>query len=120
MKIAFTTNGNDLNALLDNRFGRAVRFLIYDTDSQSFSLIDNQQNLNAAQGAGVQSAETIARQGVQVLISGQCGPKAYRVLSSAGIKIYTAGVMKIAEALAQYQAGQLLELKSEDVAGHWI
>ena len=53
MKIVFTTSGSDLNALLDTRFGRAPKFLVYDLDSGKFEVIDNQQNLNAAQGAGI-------------------------------------------------------------------
>jgi predicted Fe-Mo cluster-binding NifX family protein len=61
MKVAFTTSGNDLNAPLDSRFGRAPKFLVYDLDSETFEVVDNQQNLNAAQGAGMQPAETVAR-----------------------------------------------------------
>jgi len=120
MKIAFTTSGNDLKASLDSRFGRAPKFMVYDLESETFTVIDNQQNLNAAQGAGIQSAETVARLGVQALVSGHCGPKAFRVLTAAGIKIYTTEATTIAEALAQYRAGKLVESKSEDVAGHWI
>jgi len=120
MKIAFTTSGNDLKAPLDSRFGRAPKFMVYDLESETFTVIDNQQNLNAAQGAGIQSAETVARLGVQALVSGHCGPKAFRVLTAAGIKIYTTEATTIAEALAQYRAGKLVESKSEDVAGHWI
>jgi hypothetical protein len=58
MKIVFTTSGSDLNDPLDSRFGRAPKFLVYDLDSETFELVDNQQNLNAAQGTEIQSAET--------------------------------------------------------------
>ena len=74
MKIAFSTSGNDLNAPLDTRFGRAAKFLIYDTESQSVALVDNTQNLTAAQGAGIQSAQNVAASGAQALVSGHCGP----------------------------------------------
>jgi predicted Fe-Mo cluster-binding NifX family protein len=60
MKIAFSTSGSDLSAPLDSRFGRAPKFLVYDLESGNFEVIDNQQNLNATQGAGIQSAETVA------------------------------------------------------------
>lgn len=53
MKVAFTISGNDRDASLDSRFGRALGFIIYDTDNGTFDVIDNQQNLNAAQGAGI-------------------------------------------------------------------
>jgi len=119
MKIAFSTSGSDLNAPLDTRFGRAAKFLVYDTETKNFTMIDNTQNLNAAQGAGIQSAQNVATSGAQALVSGHCGPKAFRVLLAAGIKAYTSNVATVSEALAQYQAGSLTELKSADVEGHW-
>ena len=60
MKIAFSTSGADLSAPLDTRFGRAPKFLVYDTDAATFALVDNAQNLNAAQGAGIQSAQRVS------------------------------------------------------------
>ncbi len=119
MKIVFTTSGNDLNAPLDSRFGRAAMFLVYDLDTNTFEVIDNQKNLNAAQGAGIQSAETVARLGAKALVTGHCGPKAFRVLLAAGIKIYNTDARTVAEALEHYRAGKLTEARSADVEGHW-
>jgi len=119
MKIVFTTSGNDLNAPLDSRFGRAPKFLAYDLDSEIFEVVDNQQNMNAAQGAGIQSAETVARLGAKALVTGHCGPKAFRVLLAAGIKIYNTEAHTVAEALEQYRAGKLKEARAADVEAHW-
>lgn len=119
MKIVFTTSGSDLNAPLDSRFGRASKFLVYDLDSETFEVIDNQQNLNAAQGAGIQSAEAVARLGAKALVTGHCGPKAFRVLLTAEIKIYNTDARTVAEALDLYRAGKLTEANSADVEGHW-
>ena len=118
MKIAFTTTGDTLDAPFNSTFGRAPKFLIYDLDNSSFEVIDNQQNLNAAQGAGVQSAQTIAQSGAQCLISGHCGPKAFRVLSTAGVKVYYSTATTVAEALAQFGANTLTAAESSDVDGH--
>ena len=119
MKIAFTTSGDDLNAPLDDRFGRAPKFLIYDLESSAFELVDNKQNLNAAQGAGIQSAEAVARSGAKAIVTGHCGPKAFRVLSAAGIRIFNTSASTVAEALDLYRAGKLTEAKSADVEAHW-
>ena len=119
MKIAFSTSGSDLNAPLDSRFGRAARFLVYDTETASFAVIDNQQNLNAAQGAGIQSAQTVAAGGAQALVTGHCGPKAFRVLAAAGIKVYTSDASTVAAALELYREGKLKESVAADVEGHW-
>ena len=120
MKLIFTTAGNDLDALLDPSFGRARNFLLYDLDSGTSQVISNQQNLNAAQGAGIQSAQRVAGTGAQALVSGHCGPKAFAVLQAAGIKVYTSNAQTIADALKAYQDGQLDEIKSADVEGHWM
>jgi predicted Fe-Mo cluster-binding NifX family protein len=120
MKIAFTTSGDDLNAPLDSRFGRTPKFLTYDLDTETFEVVDNEQNLNAAQGAGIQSAGTVARLGANALVTGHCGPKAFRVLMEAGIKIYNTDAPTVAEALELYKAGKLTEAGSADVEGHWV
>jgi predicted Fe-Mo cluster-binding NifX family protein len=119
MKIAFSTSGNELNAPLDTRFGRALKFLIYDLENETFDLVDNKQNLNATQGAGIQSAGTVARTGAQALISGHCGPKAFSVLLAAGIKVFYSDVPTVADALDAYRQGKLIESKTADVDGHW-
>jgi predicted Fe-Mo cluster-binding NifX family protein len=119
MKIAITTSGNDLNAPLDSRFGRAPKFLIYDLESKTFEVADNMQNLNAAQGAGIQSAQNVARLGAGAVITGHCGPKAFRVLEAAKIKIYSTAAATVSEAIEQYRDGKLSEAAAADVEEHW-
>ena len=119
MKIVFTTSGSELSAPLDARFGRAPKFLVYDLERGEFEVIDNRQNLNALQGAGIQAAQIVARSGAQCLVTGHCGPKAFRVLAAAGIKIFPSDAPTVAAALEQYRAGKLAEAKAADVEGHW-
>ena len=119
MKVAFTTTGDTLDAPLDSRFGRAQKFLVYDLDRGTFEIIDNQQNLNAAQGAGIQSAETVARLGVGSVVTGHCGPKAFRVLAAAKIAVYSTEAPTVSEALRALRSGALKAAASADVEGHW-
>ena len=119
MKLIFTTSGNNLDALLAPSFGRTRNFLLYDPESGTSQLISNQQNLNAAQGAGIQAAQTIVKAGAQALITGHCGPKAFRVLEAAGVKVYNTDAPTIAEALARFRAGKLTEAMAANVEGHW-
>lgn len=119
MKIAFTTSGNELTAPLDTRFGRALKFLVYDLEKDTFEVVDNEQNLNAAQGAGIQSAGTVARSGAQALVSGHCGPKALRVLLAANISLFYSDAPTVAAALDAFRQGALVESKTADVEGHW-
>lgn len=120
MKIAFTTSGDNLGAPLDNRFGRAAKFLVYDLDADSFEILDNIQNLNAAQGAGIQSAEAVVRSGAECLVTGHCGPKAYRVLSAANVKVYNTDASTVTEGLRLFREGKLSQAGSADVEGHWV
>lgn len=119
MKLAFTTSGENLDSALDPSFGRARSFLIYDLATQDFAIISNQQNLNAAQGAGIQSAQTIVKAGVQALVTGHCGPKAFRVLDAAGVKVFNTDARTVTDALARYRAGKLDAEEAANVEGHW-
>ncbi len=119
MKLIFTTNGCDVDAPLDPSFGRARNFLLHDPDSGMSQVIGNQQNLNAAQGAGIQAAQTIVKAGAEALITGHCGPKAFRVLAAAGVKVYNTDAPTVAEALARFRTGLLTEATSANVEGHW-
>ena len=113
MKIAITTSSNSLSAEQNKTFGRAPGFLIYDTENQTHEFIDNQQNIQAAQGAGIQSAQNIIATGAQCVISGQCGPKALRVLQSAGVKIYNSDATTVKESIDLFNEGALEELQGQ-------
>ncbi|MEJ2124510.1 MAG: NifB/NifX family molybdenum-iron cluster-binding protein [Alphaproteobacteria bacterium] len=109
MKIAFTTPGPDMTAPMDPRVGRAASFLIFDTGSNDFVLIDN-TNIAAAHGAGLKAAEAIVKAGATVLITGECGPKALSILQKAGVKVFSAQSMSVSDALKDFQAGRLGEI----------
>jgi len=120
MKIAFTTSGNDLDAPLDSRFGRAPKFIVYEMESGAFEVVDNAKSMNAAQGAGIQAAETIVRLGASCVMTGHCGPKAFRVLSAAGVKVYSIDAATVSEALDRFLTERIAPLDSADVEGHHV
>jgi predicted Fe-Mo cluster-binding NifX family protein len=121
MKYAISVREEDINTTVDTRFGRAKMFAIYDSETQECTWHANSQNLQAAQGAGIQTAQNIVNLGAQAVISGHCGPKAYRVLNTAGIKIYTVeDNMIIKEAIQQIEAGTIKAAEGADVEGHWM
>jgi predicted Fe-Mo cluster-binding NifX family protein len=55
----------------------------------------------------------------QVLVTGHCGPKAFRGLAAAGIAIYTSDAPTVAAALELYREGKLKKSEQADVEGHW-
>jgi predicted Fe-Mo cluster-binding NifX family protein len=89
MKIAITSQSIKRDSQLDPRFGRAKNFLIYNDVDDSWEAIDNKQNFEAAQGAGIQAASLVAGKNCNIVITGHCGPKAFQALAAAGVDIYT-------------------------------
>jgi predicted Fe-Mo cluster-binding NifX family protein len=119
MKLAITAQGSGLDSALDPRFGRAKFFVVVDTETGAFSAIDNAVNLNAAQGAGIQAGKRVVELGVDGLITGHAGPKAFTTLRSSGLKVYTGAAGTVADAIEQFKSGRLTALESADVDGHW-
>ncbi len=118
MKIALTTPGDTLQSPLDPSFGRASNFLVYDLQLETFEVISNSQGLQSAQGAGIEAAQTIVKAGARALITGHCGPKAFRVLEAAGVKVFNTDAPTVAEALCRYRSGELSEAVAANVKGH--
>lgn len=119
MKIAVTTTGTDPSADVDPRFGRVKHLLIYDTETGAHGVLDNSEMLGAAQGAGIQTAKRVAELGVEVVLTGHCGPNAFRTLEAAGVKVVTGVEGRIAEAVERFQKGELTPASGADVEGHW-
>jgi predicted Fe-Mo cluster-binding NifX family protein len=119
MKIAITSAGRALDAEVDGRFGRAKFFVIVDTETEGVKVVDNQQNLNAAQGAGIQAAETVVNEGVEVLITGHCGPNAFRTLQAADVKIIVGAQGTVGQMVEKFTKGELEFAQNSDVPGHW-
>jgi len=120
MKVAVSSKGSLLSNGVDQRFGRAACFLIVETETGESQAVKNEQNLNAAQGAGIQSAQTVAAHGVEAVLTGHCGLKAFRVLQAAGIRVYVGADGTVSEAVEKFKAGALEEAAQADVEGHWI
>ena len=119
MKLAITSTDAGTSSTFSATFGRAPCFCIWDQQTEAVTTIDNLQNKNAAQGAGIQAAQTVVKSGAKAVITGHCGPKAYRVLAAAGIRVYYANVRTVEEALGSFQRGELMEATAVDVEGHW-
>jgi len=120
MKVAVTAQGKELSSEIDNRFGRAKWLIFVDTEAGDFQVHDNELNLNAVQGAGIQTGQNIANLGVEAVITGNVGPNAFKTLSTAGVKIFLAEKQTVGEAIDLLKAGELKEVNQANVEGHWI
>lgn len=88
MKIAVSSEGPGLESQVDPRFGRAAGFVVVETETMQTSYVDNGASQVAAQGAGIQTAERLAGEGVKAVMSGYVGPKAFMALQAAGMAVY--------------------------------
>jgi predicted Fe-Mo cluster-binding NifX family protein len=120
MKIAITARGEGLDSAVDRVFGRARYFLITDPEGTAVDVLENRQNVNAAQGAGIQSARLIANRAVDVLLTGNVGPNAFRALEAVSIKVCPFGgdILTVRDALAAWKAGRMPEVNAPTAPGH--
>jgi len=119
MKIAVTSTGTDLDSQVDPRFGRAAYILIIDSDSFDFQVLDNKENVNAFKGAGIQAASTVSSKGVEILLTGFCGPNAFKAMNAARIGVANDAKGTVREAVQAYLDGKMPLADEANVEGHW-
>jgi len=119
MKIAVTSKGRELNSQVDPRFGRAAFILVVDADTFDYEVIDNQENVNAFKGAGIQAATLVNNKGGEVLLTGFCGPNAFKVLQAANIAVANNAGGTVREAVEAFRNGELSTADQANVEGHW-
>ena len=118
MRIAVSANSPGLDAEIDPRFGRCQYFIIADPDTMKFEALENSGAM-AGGGAGITTAQTIAGKGIEAVLTGNCGPNAYEVLSVAGIKVFTGVAGKVQDAIEGYKMGKFKASSQPNVAGHF-
>jgi predicted Fe-Mo cluster-binding NifX family protein len=89
-----------------------------DTDTLQYDVLDN-PNIAASGGAGIQTAQLLASQDIQAVITGNCGPNAFMTLEAADIQVFVGASGSIQTVVEQYKQGQLQAASQANVAGHF-
>ena len=118
MKVAVSSTGQDLNALVDARFGRCQYFVIVDSETMEFEAVAN-PSLAAMHGAGIQTAQMVASKGATVVLTGNCGPNAFQTLSAAGVQVIVGVSETVKDAIEKYKRGELQASSQPSVPGHF-
>ena len=118
MKVAISSTGPTLEADVDPRFGRCQYFIVADTETMEFEALDNASAMSSG-GAGISAAQMIAGKSVGAVLTGNCGPNAYQVLSPAGIKVITGVSGKVKDAIEGYRTGRFKESSQANVPDHF-
>ncbi|HSO60299.1 MAG TPA: NifB/NifX family molybdenum-iron cluster-binding protein [Desulfobacterales bacterium] len=116
MKIAISAAGPSIEDYVDPRFGRCACFLIIDSVTLKFEVIENSSK-NLSGGAGIEAAQRVADQGVTHVLTGRCGPKAERVLSAAGISIVDGCEGTVREAVGRFRSWDASSAQHPPVSG---
>ena len=118
MKIAVTSTGVGLDSQVEPRFGRCPFFLIVETETFEFDILEN-PNVARGGGAGIQSAQLLANHGVQTVLTGNCGPNAFATLGAAEIQVITGVSGAVRQAVEQFKKGAFSEAAKPNVDSHF-
>ena len=118
MKIAVSSTGKNMDSQLDPRFGRCAYYLVVDSDDMHFEVYPNESAAMGG-GAGIQASQFLASKGVQVVITGNCGPNAVDTLLAAGIELFTGEQGTIRDVLKKYATGNLKPSNKPTVDSHF-
>jgi len=121
MKVAVSSQGKTLESHVDTRFGRAQFFIIVDTETMDYKVVDN---LAVAQsgGAGTKAAQTLLDEGIEALISSNVGPNAMEVFKAAEIPVYKAVDKDVKTNIELFKKGELekiTEPTNQEHHHHW-
>ena len=115
MKIAVSCLGRTLEDSLDKQFGRTDNFLVVDTDTLLFTVIDNAAQANTG-GAGIAAAQLVIDSGADVIITGQLGPNALEVLNNTDIGLYQGISGTVYENIVAFNQKKLTQIASSGPA----
>jgi predicted Fe-Mo cluster-binding NifX family protein len=119
MKIAVTATGPGLDTEVDPRFGRAAYVVIVDAETMEFEAIDNAKNVQAFKGAGIQAATMVSNKGAKVLLTGYCGPNAFKTLAAGGVKVVNDISGTVRGVVEDFKKGNVTYSEEANVEGHW-
>ena len=118
MKVAVTSTGNDLASEVSPQFGRCPQYLVVDTETMEFEVVQNTA-VGSAHGAGIAAAQLVASKGVKVVLTGNVGPNAYSALTASGIKIVTGVSGTVGDAVKRFNSGDYQSSGGPSVGGHF-
>ncbi len=114
--VAISASGKDLDSCVEPRFGRARFFVLVDPATEDWETLDNMANLSSLMDVGILTAKNLTRnQVVETVVTGHCGPKAFKELQAAGVKVFLNARGSLRHVLSELRRGALEEASGPNV-----
>jgi predicted Fe-Mo cluster-binding NifX family protein len=110
LKICIPSRGPDPGDLVDERFGRAPFFVIYDTGSEKTESHKNSA-AESMGGVGPKAAQFLINHSVNILLAERVGGNAVEALKAGGIRVFIVEEkgITVRDAVSAYLNGSLRE-----------
>jgi predicted Fe-Mo cluster-binding NifX family protein len=112
MLILFSAEGKTLDSDVSKRFGHSKFFLLYNTDTLTFEVFDNDEGEHHNHN----NLSYFLNQGVRTFVVGNIGPEAFEVINQPDVKIYRAIKMTVEEALDKLLKNELKQLTEPTIS----
>ncbi|MDD2901388.1 MAG: NifB/NifX family molybdenum-iron cluster-binding protein [Syntrophales bacterium] len=114
--VAISASGANLDSCVEPRFGRARFFILVDPATGDWEPLDNLANLSSLLDVGILTAKNLTKNRVvEAVVTGHCGPKAFKELQHAGVKVFLNARGSLRLVLNKLRQGELQEASGPNV-----
>ena len=108
MVLVISAQQPQLNGAINPRFGRSPWFVKMDTQTKDWEALPN-PGADQSGGAGITAAQFVVDQGANLVISGDFGPNAAKVLQAANVEMsrFPEDVKTVEDVIKQFEKGEL-------------
>ena len=104
------SSGRELSSSVADRFARAEFFVIYDTESGEYEVVEN--TVAGSHGAGPRVVQMLASYGVDALVVPGVGQNAFGAIMAAGIEVYQSVPGSVEKNIELFKEGKLEKITS--------
>ncbi len=115
-RIAVSSMGRTLSSKV-GPLARCPYLIVFEGSPENYQVIESKPK-GEANERGPKTAQTLTKMKVGTVITGTIGPRAYKVLGSAGIHVKGGCTGTVRSAIKKCAAGKLEDCKGATIAGH--
>ncbi|MCG7844610.1 MAG: NifB/NifX family molybdenum-iron cluster-binding protein [Methanomassiliicoccales archaeon] len=115
-RMAVTSKGDNLQGEIAP-MARSSFFIIFEGDPKHHLVMENLIKKSGSE-SGIKVASELAKQDIDIVITGTIGPKAFKKLEEAGVKVHAGCEGKVSEVLDKCLKGKLPICKKATYGGY--